>query len=115
MFCASARKRGRNVDSDRYSSLRIFAATSRPSTESTPFQTSPMPPTAIREVSLYRLPNRVPSTGLISRPPLPSCSWRSARRPSHHKRSEEHTSELQSRGHLVCRLLLEKTKPTDSQ
>src|SRR5690625_6914957 len=25
-------------------------------------------------------------------------------------RSEEHTSELQSRGHLVCRLLLEKIK-----
>src|SRR5437870_7201487 len=24
------------------------------------------------------------------------------------RRSEEHTSELQSRGHLVCRLLLEK-------
>src|SRR5437660_7239221 len=27
-------------------------------------------------------------------------------------RSEEHTSELQSRGHLVCRLLLEKKKST---
>src|SRR3989442_10862210 len=26
------------------------------------------------------------------------------------KRSEEHTSELQSRPHLVCRLLLEKKK-----
>src|SRR3712207_8035320 len=34
-------------------------------------------------------------------------------------RSEEHTSELQSRQYLVCRLLLEKTKtytpPTDSK
>src|SRR5690625_6606964 len=31
----------------------------------------------------------------------------------HRLRSEEHTSELQSRGHLVCRLLLEKknTRP----
>src|SRR5690625_6173781 len=29
-----------------------------------------------------------------------------------HTRSEEHTSELQSRGHLVCRLLLEKKKLT---
>src|SRR5690625_6935372 len=31
-------------------------------------------------------------------------------------RSEEHTSELQSRGHLVCRLLLEKknTQPTSA-
>src|SRR5215208_8542183 len=27
-------------------------------------------------------------------------------------RSEEHTSELQSRGHLVCRLLLEKKQKT---
>src|SRR2546429_5211905 len=27
-----------------------------------------------------------------------------------HERSEEHTSELQSRLHLVCRLLLEKNK-----
>src|SRR5439155_17432531 len=27
-------------------------------------------------------------------------------------RSEEHTSELQSRGHLVCRFLLEKKKIT---
>src|SRR5439155_15029387 len=33
-----------------------------------------------------------------------------AARPAH--RSEEHTSELQSRGHLVCRLLLEKKNNT---
>src|SRR5439155_5662412 len=30
-------------------------------------------------------------------------------------RSEEHTSELQSRGHLVCRLLLEKKKTSSIQ
>src|SRR5437870_10379313 len=30
------------------------------------------------------------------------------------RRSEEHTSELQSRGHLVCRLLLEKKKQKDT-
>src|SRR5690625_7014554 len=30
-------------------------------------------------------------------------------------RSEEHTSELQSRGHLVCRLLLEKKKPEQNK
>src|SRR5690625_6401227 len=29
-------------------------------------------------------------------------------------RSEEHTYELQSRGHLVCRLLLEKKKKSNS-
>src|SRR5207253_7425171 len=33
-----------------------------------------------------------------------------ARRIEDTVRSEEHTSELQSRGHLVCRLLLEKKK-----
>src|SRR2546422_2236037 len=31
------------------------------------------------------------------------------------KRSEEHTSELQSRLHLVCRLLLEKKKTATTQ
>src|SRR5207253_9491674 len=39
--------------------------------------------------------------GELSRPHLGPASW---------CRSEEHTSELQSRGHLVCRLLLEKKK-----
>src|SRR5690606_23114795 len=32
------------------------------------------------------------------------------RKVAHHNRSEEHTSELQSRENLVCRLLLEKKK-----
>src|SRR5271166_759428 len=39
------------------------------------------------------------------------CSHRSSQEKagqSAQQRSEEHTSELQSRGHLVCRLLLEK-------
>src|SRR5256884_4109653 len=31
------------------------------------------------------------------------------------RRSEEHTSELQSRLHLVCRLLLEKKKENDER
>src|SRR2546429_2243072 len=45
------------------------------------------------------------------------CSTRSPPRAARHRsapspamRSEEHTSELQSRLHLVCRLLLEKKK-----
>src|SRR5690606_39877066 len=37
-----------------------------------------------------------------------SCAWRPAR-------SEEHTSELQSRENLVCRLLLEKKKKKDTE
>src|SRR5690625_7510313 len=35
-----------------------------------------------------------------------NCAWWRSKL----DRSEEHTSELQSRGHLVCRLLLEKKK-----
>src|SRR5439155_25346735 len=38
----------------------------------------------------------------------PLAAHRPARRQARRRRSEEHTSELQSRGHLVCRLLLEK-------
>src|SRR5207253_5184697 len=37
-------------------------------------------------------------------------TWPRAPRNRRSARSEEHTSELQSRGHLVCRLLLEKKK-----
>src|SRR3989442_3476942 len=38
---------------------------------------------------------------------------RAASSTSGSRRSEEHTSELQSRPHLVCRLLLEKKKKTE--
>src|SRR2546429_5421972 len=39
---------------------------------------------------------------------LERCNLREPRTHAHDDRSEEHTSELQSRLHLVCRLLLEK-------
>src|SRR5690349_22050252 len=39
-----------------------------------------------------------------------NCQSCCERRPAHGGRSEEHTSELQSRRDLVCRLLLEKKK-----
>src|SRR5207253_9287989 len=48
-----------------------------------------------------------------ARIPSMTCGANSARagaRTGSGGRSEEHTSELQSRGHLVCRLLLEKKK-----
>src|SRR2546429_5596265 len=52
------------------------------------------------------------TTKKIPRPPAatppPSCNPRCSR-------SEEHTSELQSRLHLVCRLLLEKKKKTHTK
>src|SRR3989442_7034367 len=40
----------------------------------------------------------------------PEVGWLIRRKTSSESRSEEHTSELQSRPHLVCRLLLEKKK-----
>src|SRR5207253_4315597 len=49
-------------------------------------------------------PRAIPRAAPPIQPSLPLESL--AARP----RSEEHTSELQSRGHLVCRLLLEKKK-----
>src|SRR6266568_8589771 len=41
------------------------------------------------------------------------CHSRAGR--GHANRSEEHTSELQSQLHLVCRLLLEKKKPEQAR
>src|SRR5690625_5670484 len=70
----------------------------------------PPPPTEIYTLSLHDAlpiwiasdcrysPSRPPSSGTIT----------VEEPPSRVSRSEEHTSELQSRGHLVCRLLLEK-------
>src|SRR2546429_7615560 len=55
-------------------------------------------------------------TAATSTPPTPAPTKKIAKRdypygiPVPGKRSEEHTSELQSRLHLVCRLLLEKKK-----
>src|SRR6266496_4845206 len=48
----------------------------------------------------------------LFRSPSPSRTWPVPARPrtNGRRRSEEHTSELQSRRDLVCRLLLEKKK-----
>src|SRR6266496_6747383 len=63
-----------------------------------------------------RPPCRAPRNGRTARTPI---AWRrrwdrrpapARRRPGRCPRSEEHTSELQSRRDLVCRLLLEKKK-----
>src|SRR2546422_7994787 len=48
------------------------------------------------------------------RGPSPSAAFRWRRPGSVGLRSEEHTSELQSRLHLVCRLLLEKKKSDEN-
>src|SRR5947209_10962340 len=67
--------------------------------------------TEIYTLSLHdALPISRPSRPAASRkrPSSPATAWR---RP----RSEEHTSELQSRQYLVCRLLLEKKKKQETQ
>src|SRR3712207_6948873 len=68
-----------------------------------------------------RWPDRSGSTGRCARPPTGSVLARLApadgtgERPHRNPgRSEEHTSELQSRQYLVCRLLLEKKKNTNT-
>src|SRR5437660_4121143 len=57
--------------------------------------------------TLFRSPR--PSARAVPACVRPTTRPASAR-PPRPRRSEEHTSELQSRGHLVCRLLLEKKK-----
>src|SRR5439155_24755713 len=82
--------------------------------------------------SIYRPPNKVEAAGSKGQPPSFWCCMNSSLKywmpdtigltaPSPRAqnarprmlRSEEHTSELQSRGHLVCRLLLEKKKKNE--
>src|SRR5437870_10980572 len=63
------------------------------------FPETPAPPEGRKPIHLYRAEkNRFwPRVGVA------------------YTRSEEHTSELQSRGHLVCRLLLEKKKKKNNK
>src|SRR5437870_7441377 len=63
---------------------------------------------AATEIYTLSLHDALPISATSCRPRWPRSS-RWASRPVK-TRSEEHTSELQSRGHLVCRLLLEKKK-----
>src|SRR5258707_15890668 len=65
--------------------------------------------TATTEIYTLSLHDALPISRLIRQEPdrsrqLPEASAAT------HERSEEHTSELQSRQYLVCRLLLEKKK-----
>src|SRR5258708_9163850 len=75
--------------------------------------------TATTEIYTLSLHDALPISGARCRParvfPPPWCPWPGAlhRFPPgscEYPRSEEHTSELQSPDHLVCRLLLEKKK-----
>src|SRR2546429_4795357 len=61
-----------------------------------PISNEPPDPGSAAPSSLQTIPSHTTTTSATSQP----------------SRSEEHTSELQSRLHLVCRLLLEKKKIT---
>src|SRR2546429_6451135 len=63
--------------------------------------------------TLFRSPN---GNWRIAAPRASMSSWTTSsdRKTESEDRSEEHTSELQSRLHLVCRLLLEKKKKQPS-
>src|SRR5216684_6878255 len=67
---------------------------------------SMQPAASVGPTSVNDMPSGHPREG-ANRAIKPSC-WSASRR------SEEHTSELQSRLHLVCRLLLEKKKKKTS-
>src|SRR6266508_6977419 len=64
--------------------------------------------TATTEIYTLSLHDALPISS--SSAPTPAMSCRARCTNALRYRSEEHTSELQSRGNLVCRLLLEKKK-----
>src|SRR5439155_11610277 len=99
--------------------VELIRAASRPAT------TSPRMPAGMTFTTMSG--NAACATPGIALPSGPTISARPGARPvlasasaimpgmmkmNTGRRSEEHTSELQSRGHLVCRLLLEKKKKT---
>src|SRR5207253_7758673 len=82
-----------------------------------PFLFPPPPTTAISTLSLHdalpicRIAHH--AAGMVDDVAIGRRTWidhATVRSHAETIRSEEHTSELQSRGHLVCRLLLEKKK-----
>src|SRR3712207_8777731 len=80
-----------------HDALPILSSSSRWTT------TTGTPPTS-SPTSCAPVPTAAPTWSAC---PTTSTTWRT--------RSEEHTSELQSRQYLVCRLLLEKKKHSNSQ
>src|SRR5260221_1139225 len=66
--------------------------------------------------TLFRSPMELPVGVITSLIGGPFFVWMLVRQPKKgppiNERSEEHTSELQSHSDLVCRLLLEKKKPS---
>src|SRR5690606_39679329 len=86
-----------------------------------PISTQPCPPGPARPPSLARRQGRGDRGFRVRRPaalrpqaPMGPRRPRPRRSVPSWRRSEEHTSELQSRENLVCRLLLEKNNNNNS-
>src|SRR3712207_7620450 len=83
------------------------------------FRSSPCPKRSVgrlrgpRPTRRYWNGSRGPFTGSYLVPRAPTAPPSSLRTAASCARSEEHTSELQSRQYLVCRLLLEKKKTSN--
>src|SRR5207302_10337977 len=93
--------------------LFFFTPTSTPATytlslhDALPISAARRPPRPRpTEPRCFKPPSAAAATAARRSPTAPCRTWARPRR----QRSEEHTSELQSRENLVCRLLLEKKK-----
>src|SRR3712207_8259141 len=96
-------------------SARTRSSSSSAEYRSSPSQVSSGPQKISSGSQMSSRPKAKPnvSNPIDSRAQLPASTSRSAQEtflPYFFLRSEEHTSELQSRQYLVCRLLLEKKK-----
>src|SRR5699024_11461852 len=81
-----------------------------------PISPSLLPSQSSGQLSASSSGSQTPSPQTLSSPPFLSFSFSSPHATTKKKirmRSEEHTSELQSRFDLVCRLLLEKKKRSE--
>src|SRR5687768_16212412 len=122
VFCLKKKKRRRRAAADRRSASRSRPVRDRPSAPPSPFFLILWPRD---HRDLHSFPTRRSSdlahdeeAGVVldGATALMHCAGRTDRlhvdrqRVGKLPRSEEHTSELQSRLHLVCRLLLEKKK-----
>src|SRR5699024_11645965 len=97
----------------------VYGLACPPTSGLSPYTTlfrSPVPRSPGSRRTVCRPARRRPRRGWCVRAEPTCCATAtgsSAASPSPVSRSEEHTSELQSRFELVCRLLLEKKKITD--
>src|SRR5207253_9438284 len=90
-----------------HDALPIWASTPSPPAPGCPQCSTDAGPPRGGRGGMRRRPPLGGRRGAPTPPSSRSAPCWASRSPGGPRRSEEHTSELQSRGHLVCRLLLE--------